>query len=148
VAAGSSGEYSVSAITDLLDAAGLRTPMTAKRPPKALCRSAVYRMLGDDYYIGVVTYDGAKNPNGQHTPLIDSATFETVQQLLEARALAGDRSRKHQHYLRGSLYCGGCGARMLYSPVRGNGGRYVYYVCRGGPRRMSRSSWKLAAVPD
>jgi len=42
------GEYSVSAITDLLDVSGLRTPMTAKRPPKPLARSAVYRMLKDD----------------------------------------------------------------------------------------------------
>ncbi len=128
------GDYSVTAIMDMLDASGLRTPMTPKRPPKPLCRSAVHRMLSDDYYIGVVTYEGAKNPNGLHTPLIDKETFERVQMLLEMRALSGDRSQKHQHYLRGSLYCGRCGGRMLYSPVKGNGGRYIYYVCRGGRR--------------
>ena len=32
------GEYSISAITELLDAAGLRTPMTAKRPAAPLAR--------------------------------------------------------------------------------------------------------------
>jgi hypothetical protein len=48
----------------LLDAAGLRTPMTAKRPPAALARSAVRRIVRHDYYIGVVTFDGAKTLTG------------------------------------------------------------------------------------
>ncbi|HTW40919.1 MAG TPA: recombinase family protein [Solirubrobacteraceae bacterium] len=61
-------------------------------------RSAVARMLHDDYYIGVVTLNGVKNPDGQHPPLIDRETFERVQEVLKAHALSGDRSRKHEHY--------------------------------------------------
>ena len=126
-----SGEYSITAITELLDAAGLRTPMTAKRPPAALARSAVHRMLKDDYYIGVVTFEGAKNPDGLHPPLIDVETFERVQRVLHGHALSGDRSHKHEHYLKGSVFCGQCGGRLIFTPVRGNGGRYEYFRCFG-----------------
>jgi site-specific DNA recombinase len=129
-----SGEYSISAITDLLDISGLRTPMTANRPPGALARSAVHRMLRDDYYIGVVTFEGIKNPDGLHQPLIDTETFERVQDVLRARALSGDRSRKHEHYLKGSIFCGQCGSRLLFMPVKGNGGHYEYFGCQGRRR--------------
>jgi site-specific DNA recombinase len=83
----------------------------------------------DDYYVGVVTCAGAKNPNGEHTPLIDSETFERVQEVLEAHSLSGDRSRKHEHYLNGSLFCGQCGGRLVYTPIRGHGGHYEYFKC-------------------
>jgi site-specific DNA recombinase len=126
-----SGEYSITAITELLDAAGLRTPMTAKRPPAALARSAVHRMLNDDYYVGVVTFEGTKNPDGLHPPLIDVETFERVQEVLRGHALSGDRSHKHEHYLKGSVFCGQCGGRLIFTPVRGNGGRYEYFRCFG-----------------
>jgi site-specific DNA recombinase len=124
------GDYTISAIAEVLDAAGLRTPMTQKRRPAALARSAVHRMLRDDYYIGLVTYDGVKS-EGQHTPLIDVETFERVQEVLKAHTLSGDRSRKHDHYLKGSIYCGQCGGRLLYTQVRGHGGRYEYFRCFG-----------------
>ncbi len=131
-----SGEYSISGITELLDAAGLRTPMTAKRPPAPLARSAVHRTLRDDYYIGVVTYDGVK-ADGQHPPLIDAETFERVQEVLRGHALSGDRSHKHEQYLKGSIVCGRCGSRLVYSPVTGNGGRYEYFKCFGRHNRRS-----------
>lgn len=125
------GEYSITGITELLDAAGLRTPLTAKRPPAPLARSAVHRMLGDDYYVGVVTFEGVKNYDGLHPPLIDVETFERVQAVLRGHALSGDRSHKHEQYLKGSVFCGQCEGRLVFTPVRGNGGRYEYFRCFG-----------------
>ncbi len=130
-----SGEYTLTGITELLEASGLKTPMTAKRPPAPLARSAVHRMLKDEYYIGVVTYKGVRNPEGLHPALIDRQTFDRVQEVLRGHALSGDRSQKHSHYLKGTLYCGHCGSRLLYNPVTGNGGRYVYFSCQGRMRR-------------
>ena len=124
------GEYSISAITELLDTAGLRTPMTAKRPAAPLARSAVHRMLRDDYYIGLVTYNGEK-ANGLHPPLIDIETFERVQEVLRGHARSGDRAQKHEHYLKGSIYCGTCGGRLIFTIVTGHGGRYAYFRCFG-----------------
>jgi site-specific DNA recombinase len=129
------GDYSISEICDRLEEAGLRTPMTAKRSPAPLSRSQVHRMLHDDYYIGVVTWDGAKNPNGRHEPLIDRETFQKVQEILKSAMLSGNRTRRHKHYLRGSLYCGSCGHRMVYHRVRGKGGVYHYFGCLGGQGR-------------
>jgi site-specific DNA recombinase len=129
-------EYSLSALTELLDVAGLRLPMSAKRPARPMARSAVYRMLRDDYYIGVVTLKGVKNPNGLHPALIDVETFERVQAVLQAHALSGDRSRKYEHYLKGSIHCGVCGSRLLFMRAKGNGGTYEYFGCQG--RRLRR----------
>ena len=122
------GDYTISELTEILDAAGLRTPMTAKRPPAALARSAVHRMLKDDYYIGIVTYDGAKH-DGRHEALIDPQTFERVQAVLSGHNISRDRAQKHEHYLKGSIYCGQCGGRLIYAKSRGHGGTYEYFRC-------------------
>ena len=123
------GDYSISSLRDRLEEAGLRSRTTPKCAPAPLCRSKIHKMLRDDYYIGVVTWDGAKNPDGRHEPLIDRATFEKVQEVLESATLRGNRTRKHRHYLRGSIFCGCCGRRLVYSRVSGNGGVYEYFGC-------------------
>ena len=129
------GIYSLGAIRDLLDEAGLRTPTTPKRPARALVRSAVARMLKDDYYRGIVTFEGAKN-TGTHDPLISDGLFEQVQLVLRAHRLSGERTQKHEHYLKGSLYCS-CGGRLVFSRIRGHGGIYHYFDC---PARRARGT--------
>jgi site-specific DNA recombinase len=51
--------------------------------------------------------------------------------VLRGHALSGDRSHKHEQYLKGSVFCGQCGGRLVFTPVRGNGGRYEYFRCFG-----------------
>ena len=123
------GEYSISDLRDLLDEAGLRTRHTPKCRPAPLSRTQVHRMLTDDFYIGVVTWDGAKNPDGRHDPLIARETFEKVREVLGSALLSGNRTRKHKHYLRGSVFCGNCGRRMVFHRVSGKGGVYHYFRC-------------------
>ncbi len=130
------GDYSVTDITEILEAAGLKTVMTRKRPAAPLSRSAVHRMLGDDYYVGIVTYQGAKAP-GNHQPLIDELTFERVQTALKGHAASGSRTQIHDHYLKGSVYCGQCGGRLSFVSVVGNGGHYDYFRCFGRHNRRS-----------
>ncbi len=122
------GEHSISTLRNLLEDVGLRTRPTPKRPAKPLSRNGVYRMLRNDYYTGVVTFKGVKG-DGRHPAIIDRATFEKVQQVLDSHRLSGDRSKKHNHYLKGSLFCGNCGRRLLYGRHRGNGGVYEYFSC-------------------
>ncbi|MBJ7519118.1 MAG: recombinase zinc beta ribbon domain-containing protein [Solirubrobacteraceae bacterium] len=86
-------------------------------------------MLRNDYYLGLVTVEGKTYP-GRHEPLIDEETFQIVQQLLASRRQNGARAWKHHHYLAGSLFCGECGGRLLYSRNRsGNGAVHEYFVC-------------------
>ncbi len=130
------GNYSISSLCELLDEAGLRTLPTPKKAPVALCRANVHYLLRREYYIGVVTWCKAKNPAGRHEALIDEATFRKVQEILEAHAHSGDRTHKHHHHLKGSIFCGHCGRRLIFSRVRSRaGGFYEYFGCISRPGR-------------
>lgn len=43
----------------------------------------------------------------------------------------GTRERRHNHYLKGLLWCGACGRRFVVMRGKGNGGTYFYYFCKG-----------------
>ena len=51
--------------------------------------------------------------------------------MLALRGGGGTRQRTHDHYLKGSLWCGRCSRRLILTPGRGNGGTYFYFLCRG-----------------
>jgi site-specific DNA recombinase len=140
-----SGEHSVSTLRNLLEELGLRTRPTAKRPGRPLSRNGLYRILRDDYFTGTVTRKGVKR-QGRHPAIIDRTTFEKVQRVLEAHRLSGDRTKKHFHYLKGSIYCGHCGQRMVYGRHRGNGGVYEYFSCLSHQARRPKCGARHLAV--
>jgi site-specific DNA recombinase len=131
------GDHTITTITDTLEHAGLRTRGSYKRPSKPMTRSMVHRMLRDDYYTGIVTHNGVKG-EGRHEALIDRATFDQVQKVLDGHRISGDRSHKHHHYLKGTLYCI-CGKRLGYGKHRGKlGGQYEYFSCLSRVQRDQR----------
>jgi len=85
-------------------------------------------LLRNPYYIGIVSYEGVQY-QGRHEPLIDFATFETVQRVLTEHDQVGERPVRHHHYLKGTIFCGTCGGRLGISHNRGNGGMYSYFYC-------------------
>ena len=129
------GNWTTRSLAKHLESRGLRSRETPKQGSRPLKANAIQEMLRNPYYMGVVVYRGVRVPNGRHTRLVDPDTFDHVQALLAARSVAGDRPHKHQHYLRGTLYCAKCGGRLLYSRHRGNGGMYEYFCCI---KRLSR----------
>jgi site-specific DNA recombinase len=133
------GDHTITTITDLLEDAGLRTRPTRTRPSHPLSRSMVHRILRDDFYTGIVTRKGAKR-EGRHEALIDRDTFEQVQKVLDGHRASGDRSHRHSHYLKGTLYCA-CGKRLGYGRHRGkHGGVYEYFSCLSRVQRGGRCS--------
>ena len=128
------GNWTTRALAAHLESRGLRSRPTPRVPSRPLGVTAIQKVLRNPYYIGVVVYRG-RRVTGRHKPLIDRDTFDRVQALLSARSVAGDRPHKHEHYLRGTLYCAECGRRLLYGKYRGNGGEYEYFCCIG---RLSR----------
>jgi site-specific DNA recombinase len=122
------GNWPLSRLTDHLEAQGLRYRATLKRPERPLGKNRVHDLLRNPYYVGVVNYCG-RRVIGTHESLIDWETFDEVQAILEAHRVAGDRPSRHEHYLRGTLFCADCGGRLLYGVHRGNGGQYEYYSC-------------------
>jgi len=124
----STGAYTLDTLGAALAERGLTTRATPTRPPKPLSRSQLATLLQNLYYIGTVRYAGV-DYEGRHEPLIDRRTFARVAAVLEAHNHAGEKDRKHHHYLKGSLYCGRCGSRMSLIHAKGNGGTYAYFFC-------------------
>jgi site-specific DNA recombinase len=63
---------------------------------------------------------------------------------LAAKYLTGEKDREHPHYVKGSIYCVQCGARLIVNHAKGNGGTYPYFICSG--RQRDPSSCKQRAV--
>jgi site-specific DNA recombinase len=135
-----SGLYSLSQLAAELERLGLRSRPTPRYGSKELGTSVLQRLLRNRYYVGQIAYKRGTPEEeifpGRHEPLVDEETFERVQLLLDHKRVAGERPQKHRHYLRGSLFCGQCGRRLLYTITIGrHGGKYPYFVCSGRTNR-------------
>jgi DNA invertase Pin-like site-specific DNA recombinase len=125
------GETSVTALLRDLTARGLLSVPSPKRPSKPLGKNALYRVLTNPYYAGVIRYKGALHP-GAHEPIVEPALFDQVQSLLKARNAHATRHVQHAHHLKGLLHCGTCGSRMLLDfATNPSGTTYAYFVCSG-----------------
>ena len=94
----------------------------------------LHKMLRNPYYVGIVTWGGKTYP-GKHDPLIDHATFDRVQAVLEGNNTGGDKSWRYRQYLKGTLRCGFCHERLSFTHGRGKGGEYEYFFCRGRQKK-------------
>jgi site-specific DNA recombinase len=125
------GDYSTAELAAILEGAGLRSKARGDNPSIPLGPNRIQTLLRSDYYIGVVRYDG-KVSEGRHPKLTDEQTFQQVQEVLTSQRTSGERNWRHHHYLRGTVYCGGCGGRLIYTRATGrNGTTYEYFTCRG-----------------
>ena len=67
----------------------------------------------------------------QHEPLITLALFNKVQERRQGVAKAPKRPDIGETFvMRGMVTCACCGASLLSSITRGNGGHYPYYLCQ------------------
>jgi site-specific DNA recombinase len=129
-----SGDWPLRQLVEELNNRGLTTRPTAKLPAKPLHLSHLQRILTNRYYAGIVSFKGA-DYLGQHEALIDLSLFEKVQRRLRSSNHAGERRRLHDHYLKGSLFCGRCGSRLSLMNAKGrHGGIYPYFFCMGRQR--------------
>lgn len=127
------GHWSLRSLQAELTARGLTTRATARRPAKELHISLLSRILTRPYYMGIVTWRGVQY-QGSHQPLVTPEVFFRVQEVLAAHNTAGERSWKHRHYLKGSVFCSVCDSRLCLDFATGRGGRYCYFVCLGRKR--------------
>ncbi|MGH2853022.1 MAG: recombinase family protein [Solirubrobacteraceae bacterium] len=122
------GQWSVRDLAVHLEQEGLRSCGTRRYPERPLSASRVQQMLRKPYYAGIVQWNGERYP-GKHEPLVDPDTFDRVQMLLAGARVSGERPQKHEHYLRGSIFCNECLGRLLYGRHRGRSGRQYEYFC-------------------
>ncbi len=105
-----SGEHSLAQVANMLAAKGL-TP----RPTKSFRGTEVYvstlsKILQNPYYAGSVRCRGVVY-EGRHIPIITPELFQRVQNMLKSR-LAGEKQRRHLHYLKGTVFCARCSSRL------------------------------------
>lgn len=122
------GSWSVVQLVEELNRRGMTKKSTPSRPAAPVTLRTVHHLLKNPYYAGIVTLNGVEHP-GTHEPLIDPVTWATVQDMLAARR-NGQRSRVHNHYLKGTVYCIECGRRLIIQNTRSKSGRlYQYFIC-------------------
>ena len=131
------GDCSLSILLDQLTDRGLTTRATPKWPSKPLSITALHKVLKNPYYKGEIHYKGVIYP-GAHEPLVDPQTWQQVQDLLAANNNAAVYQRRNLHYLRGSLYCGDCGSRLMVIYAKNRWGTtYTYLTCSGRKRKTT-----------
>ena len=131
------GDTTIRLLLDELTDRGLTTRPTPKWPSKPLGVPGIHKLLRNPYYKGEIRYMGVSYP-GLHEPLVDPQTWQQVQDLLTAHSIGGTHQRTNQHYLRGSVFCGCCGSRLMVTTARNRWGtEYLYLVCSGRSRKIT-----------
>jgi site-specific DNA recombinase len=133
------GEYSLPELQATMHAKGLTSPY-ARRDGAPVSVSKLAEMLANPFYVGVVQWGSARY-EGQHEAFIPQSLFDRVQETLRARDVAGVRQRRHEHCLKGPLFCGECGRRLSLTLAKGE-----YLYCLGqrgsaGTDAASPTSW-------
>ena len=107
---------------------GLATPVTPKLPSKPINKKMLHDIFNNPYYKGIILYNGAEY-QGKHETIVSEALWDKVQEIMRSH-VNGERTRIHQHYLKSTVYCGKCGARMIIHNAKSRSGdRYPYFVC-------------------
>ncbi|RJS14248.1 recombinase family protein [Corallococcus sp. H22C18031201] len=121
-----------SAVARLLNETGRKTKRYeaqsgATRASRKWTTQDVLRVLRSPLYAGFVPY-GAETHPGEHSAIVDRATFHRVQDLLEGPGIQY-HGRNPDYVLRGLLRCGLCGEAMTPGSTRKGEREYRYYRC-------------------
>ncbi|RGE17956.1 hypothetical protein D1J51_15210 [Leucobacter sp. wl10] len=66
-----------------------------------------------------------------------------------AHRVSGEKTQAHDHYLKGSVFCGTCGSRLILSNAKsGTGVIYPYFICSGRHKKRTSCDRKAMYVPD
>ena len=138
------GGWTIRTLLEELTARGLTSTPRPKTPSKPLGTSNLQRLLRHPYYMGIVRYRNVLYP-GKHEPLVSAEIWQKVQEILASHNLAGEKQREHHHYLKGSVYCGACGSRLVVSHAKNRHGTiYPYFICIG--RQQKRTPCTQQAI--
>src|SRR5450759_651343 len=109
---------------------------------RAVQPSHVAHLLSNRYYLGYVTFKGVEY-QGRHQPLVPPSMYDSVQAVLKAHDVSGEKTRVHHHYLKGSIFCGDCGSRLCFTLAKG---LYPYFYCLGRHQRRTSCAQRYLAV--
>lgn len=129
------GDYTVTEIKAAMDSWGYATIKRRKRGGKPITRTALYHMLSNPRYYGVIPNpDNPAEPyKAKHQAMITEDEFFEIQRLLGRRGKPRYVSKRHFE-LRGLLRCGECGAAITAEKhakklKNGSTNYHTYYHC-------------------
>lgn len=144
-----SGDWTTSQLHHELVARGLTTAASPRRPSRPIGKSSVHRMLTNPYYKGSVRYQGVTYA-GVHEAIVPNEVWDQVQTVLGTHRSAADATQVHEHYLKGTVFCGQCGSRLLVCNAKSSQGTiYPYFVCasrHGGRGTCTRQAMLIEQV--
>ena len=122
------GNWTVSQLAKHLNTLGLSIPPTPRRCAKPITTTRLHKILRHPYYKGTISFQGVEYA-GTHEPLVDEETWSHVQAMLDSHRY-GERQRIHNHFLKSTVVCGQCGARLSVQNAKNSKGTiYPYFVC-------------------
>jgi DNA invertase Pin-like site-specific DNA recombinase len=141
-----SGVHSPKQVCEIArDEWGFRTLKRKRRGGRPISLSAVYKILKNPFYAGVLLWSG-KTYQGAHEPVVTIDEFERVQSLLRRP----EKARPHKHFFAftGTIRCGECGLLVTAeNKINRYGSQYTYYHC--SKRRIGyRCGQKSITVED
>ena len=132
---------SVVALVKELNDGGYRTKAWTTREGKEIGgrlwdKSAVYRLLNNPSYLGLVQHKDKTYP-AEHDAIIDRKLWEEVQRFLQKNHVTRGNTTRSQTpaMLRGLLRCGSCGTSMGVTFSKKGKRRYRYYLCLRANKR-------------
>ena len=130
-----SGEWSITTLMEEMNRRGLRN-----KQGRLVSRDTFHKMLRSPAYVGLIPYQGAVY-DGSHDPIVERKTWEKVQAVADRNGKGFKRGWKHNHYLKGLLWCS-CGGRLWFQIAKGRSDHYSYFYC------SKRCGASYAPAPD
>ena len=131
------GRHTVKQLAAELATEGLTTATTPRIPSKPVNEARLNTILVNPYYKGLVKYNDV-HYDGVHPKLTDEQTWQRVRDVLKSHR-QGERTRRHPHFLKSTVWCGSCGGRLLVQVSRNSvGDHYHYLMC--GNRHAKRNA--------
>ena len=104
-------------------------------------------MFQNPYYKGDVQFQGVSY-DGRHPALVTPAVWQKVQDVMAAHVV-GEKVRRHQHYLNGSIFCARCGSRLsVQLSTNRHGVTYEYFVCAGRHDKKTDCRQRAMLIDD
>jgi site-specific DNA recombinase len=111
------------------------------------CRSTLYTLLTNRIYRGEISHKGEWFL-GEHEAIVDAATFDAVQERLQANGRLGGNDFRNRYHalLKRVLRCKSCDCVMTHVFQGQDPRRYRYYTCASAMRN-GRKSCPFPSLP-
>ncbi|MBI4734187.1 MAG: recombinase family protein, partial [Rubrobacteridae bacterium] len=125
----STGLYSLTQLHEKITNMGLITRPTRKWSEQPISRSTLALVLQNKFYTGYFDWKDVEY-KGNHEALIDLDTFQKVQDLIRLHRV-GNKRRKYNHFLKGTVCCADCGRKLSIDATKKKNMTYLFYYCLG-----------------